>query len=110
VHAIAQFEIVEVFDVSRCEFIEFFNRFGRIQHHATGNHAGHTRGEHPTGEQRELVDFAPHDDGMTGVRSALIANDDIVVAGQEVDDFTFGFVAPLKSDDASPRHSTILQK
>ena len=35
---------------------------------------------------------------MPGVRPALIADDDIVLIRQQVDDLALGLVAPLQSD------------
>ena len=58
----------------------------------------------PLGKQRELVDLVAHDDRVAGVRPALVANDEIVLARESVDDFALGFVAPLQTDNASAGH------
>ena len=39
---------------------------------------------------------------------ALIADDDVVLFGQQVDDLTFGLITPLQSDNTRGRHSPIL--
>jgi hypothetical protein len=44
------------------------------------------------------------DHGVSGVRSALIADDNLVVLAQEVHDFALGLVTPLQTHDASNRH------
>ena len=36
---------------------------------------------------------------MTGVVAALVACNAVVSVGEDVDDFAFSFIAPLKSDD-----------
>ncbi len=61
--------------------------------------------ENAAGQQRELVDLVADDDGMPGVRAALVADDEVVLTGQEVDDLALGFVAPLQTDNASAGHS-----
>ena len=43
-------------------------------------------------------------DGVAGVISALAANDDVRRAGEDVDDFAFAFVAPLRADQNCVRH------
>ena len=58
------------------------------------------------GDERELVGLAAGDDRVAGVGPALIANDDVVLLGQQVDDLALGLVAPLQTDDASTRHGT----
>src|SRR5690348_15026528 len=44
------------------------------------------------------------DDRMSGIRSALIAHDDIRFTSQDVNDFTFAFIPPLRADDHEIRH------
>jgi hypothetical protein len=47
---------------------------------------------------------------VAGIGAALVANDDIVSIGQQVDDFTFGLISPLQSDDTSTRHENVLRQ
>ena len=108
-HAIAELEVIEVLDVARGQLVEFLKRLGGVEDNPSGNDASDSGGEHAAGKQRELVNFAPHDDGMSRVRAPLIANDNIVVACQQVDDLAFGFVTPLQSDNTGPWHSTFLR-
>ena len=44
-------------------------------------------------------------DGVTGVIAALAADDDVRLAGQDVDDFAFAFIAPLRADQNRVRHA-----
>ena len=62
--------------------------------------------ENAAGQQREFVNLVAHDDGMACVRAALIADDEIMLTSQQVDDLAFGFVAPLQTDNASARHGS----
>ena len=89
---------------ARGQLVELLDHAGRIEHHAAGDDAGHAGRENAAGQQRELVDLVADDDGVPGVRPALIADDEVVLAGQQVDDLALGFVAPLQTDDASAGH------
>ena len=42
----------------------------------------------------------------SGVGPALVADHDVVLLGQQVDDLPLGLVAPLQSDDTRCRHRT----
>ncbi len=46
----------------------------------------------------EDILFAALDDGVAGVVAALAADHDVSVAGQNVDDLAFTFIAPLRAD------------
>ena len=52
----------------------------------------------------EDVLFLTDDHGVTGVRSTLVAHDDVVLRGEEVDQFALSFVAPLGTKDTERRH------
>jgi hypothetical protein len=41
---------------------------------------------------------------VAGVGAALIADDDLVVFGEDVDELAFGFVTPLQTDNACAGH------
>ena len=45
---------------------------------------------------------------MSGVGPALVADDDFMPFGQQVDDLALGLVAPLQTDHASNRHRKAL--
>ena len=86
------------------QLVELLDHAGRVEHDAAGDHARDAGRQDAAGQQRELVDLVADDDRVPGVRPALIADDEIVLAGQQVDDLALGFVAPLQTDDASSRH------
>ena len=88
------------------ELVELLDHAGRIEHHAAGDDARHAGRQNAAGQQRKLVDLVADDDRVPGVRAALIANDEVVLAGQQVDDLALGFVAPLQTDNASSRHGS----
>ena len=43
-------------------------------------------------------------DRVTGIAAALVADDDFVFVGEQVDELALGFVAPLQTDDAGNAH------
>ena len=54
----------------------------------------------------KLVDLFPDHDSVSSVGTALITYNEVFSFGQQVNQFTFGFVAPLKANYASSRHPT----
>ena len=58
---------------------------------------------------RQLVGLAVKDDGMAGVVAPLIADDDVVSVGQQIDDFALGLISPLQADNRRGRHAPILR-
>ena len=48
--------------------------------------------------------FAVDDQRMAGVITALKADDNVRVVGEEIDDLAFAFVAPLGADDCNVGH------
>jgi hypothetical protein len=54
--------------------------------------------------QRQLVRLAPRHNRVTGIGPTLVANDHVVLLGEQVDDLSLGFISPLQPDDASTRH------
>jgi hypothetical protein len=55
--------------------------------------------EDPGGDQVQGVALAVDDDGVAGVGPAVVADDDVVAVGQQVDDLALALVTPLESDD-----------
>ena len=48
------------------------------------------------------------DDGVAGVIAALAADDDVRFSGEDVDDFAFAFIAPLRADQYRICHRVAL--
>jgi hypothetical protein len=57
----------------------------------------------------QFVGFITSDNGVPCVGSALIANDPIKTWCQQVDEFAFGFVAPLQTNDTSSGQGIFFQ-
>ena len=91
-------------DAAGDQAVDLAQQAGRIEHHAAGHHALDLGAEDAAGDQRQLEGLAAGDHGMAGVGPALVADDDIVLLGQQIDDLALGLVAPLQTDDARGRH------
>ncbi|VTR65111.1 conserved hypothetical protein [Desulfosarcina cetonica] len=48
--------------------------------------------------------------GVAGVIAALETNDDIRIGGQQIDNFSLSFIAPLRPDNNNVCHLTLLHE
>ena len=104
VRPVAEHQVFGDLDAPGAEGVDFLEDAGRIEHHSAGYHTLHVGSEDAAGYQRQLVGLAAGDHGMARVGPALIADHDVVLLGQQIDDLPFGLVAPLQSDHTSCRH------
>jgi hypothetical protein len=44
--------------------------------------------------------FVANDNGMSGIGAAAIANDNIILLGENIDNLAFAFIAPLQTNNA----------
>ena len=84
---------------ARREIVELFKERLGVQHHAVSYHTGLAGIEDAGGQQMEDIFFITHDNGMSRVGSALIADDDAGPRGQHVDDAPLALVSPLYSQN-----------
>ena len=85
--------------------VDFWQDAGRIEDHAGGHHALHVGAKDAAGNQRQFVALPSLHHGMARVGAALVADHDVLVLGEQVDDLAFGLVAPLQTNNARTRHS-----
>jgi hypothetical protein len=52
----------------------------------------------------QFIGLIAHNDGMTRVSPPLVANDNFKLGGEQVNEFPFGFISPLQTDNARSRH------
>ena len=76
----------------------------RVDDHAGRDDVHHARRQNAAGNVVQLVGLVADDDRMPGVGPALIADDDLVPRGQQIDELPLGLVAPLQTDHARSRH------
>ena len=58
-------------------------------------------------EELEFEGLAASDDGVSCVVAAAIADDDLGFTAENVHDFAFCFVAPLRANDHECRHADV---
>ena len=58
----------------------------------------------PDGSRWNLNVLVAHEHRVPGVVAALVAGDDVVPLGEQVDDLALALVAPLGADDDGCRH------
>src|SRR5262245_20965685 len=92
------------------QLVELLDHAGRIDHDPVRNYASNAWRQNAAWEQRQFVDFVADNDGVASVGAALITDDKIVFAGQDVDDLALGFVAPLQTDNASAGHNWTVRR
>ena len=86
---------------------ELFHKCLRINHNARRDHGSYGVVKNPGGQQRQLIGGSVEFDGVPGVVSAKVSHHDIMFRSQKVDDFAFGFVAPLQADDGGGTHGRL---
>ena len=101
---IADEKILTDGDPGGAKLFHFFQKSRRIDHDSVGDDRAQMRLEHAGRQQRELEGFSILDDGVAGVGASVEANDDVMLVGEEIDDFAFGLVAPLQADDTGAGH------
>ena len=87
------------FFAARREPVELFEERVGVDDDAVADHAALARVEYAGGQQMKDVFLVVHDDGVSGVGSALVADDHSGVRGEDVHDAALAFVAPLHSYD-----------
>gem|GEM_PF-2226327 len=84
--------------------VEFFQEGERVDDDAGSDDGRDVWLEDAGGEQAEFVGASIEADGVSGIVTALVTDDDLVAFCQDIDDFAFGFVAPLQTNHGSCRH------
>ena len=80
----------------------------RVHHHPIADDRNDVVVEDPARKQLQSEGAAVHDDRVTGVVAALIPDDHVHVAGQEVCQLPFALVTPLGPDYDGGAHLIIL--
>ena len=90
-------------EAARLGVVEFADEDVRVDHAPGAEHAllaPEQAGRHVP----ELVGLAVGDDRVPRVGAALVADDDVRVLGEQVDDLALPLVAPLRPDDDGGGH------
>ena len=90
-------------DPARLELLQLLDEHAGVDDAAGADHAL-LAPEDPRGHVPRLVGLAVDDDRVPGVRPAVVAADEIRVAGKQIDDLALALVAPLGADDDGRGH------
>ena len=90
-------------DAARLEVVQLLDHHLRIDDAAGADHAL-LAADDPRRDVLELVRLAVGDDGVAGVRAAVVAAHEVGVLRQQIDDLPLPFVAPLRADDHGRGH------
>ena len=70
-----------------------------IEHDAVSDRAAHSRMQNAARDLVEHEGFLADLNGVAGVRAALVAHHPVGALGENVDELSLAFVAPLRTDD-----------
>ena len=84
--------------------LDLFSKPRRVDDHAVADDRFYSGFQNAGRQQGEFERPAAPDDGVAGVRAAVVADDEVVPVAQQVYDFALGFVAPLQADDTRAGH------
>ena len=96
--AVADEQVLPDLDPDFAQALDFAHERDRVDHDAIPDDAHFSRAQNAGGNEVQDVFVAALDDGVAGVISALAADDDVGVAGQDIDDLALAFIAPLRAD------------
>ena len=86
------------------EAVDLADHARRVENDAAGDDTGDVVPENPAGNERQLPGLTAGDDRVAGVGPPLVADDKVVLLGEEIDELPLRFVTPLQTDDAGAGH------
>src|SRR5689334_18931782 len=92
-------------DALRPQIVELFDQHRRVHHHPIPDHIDGAGIEDAGWYDVQLERAAVVHDSMAGIVPATVADHQACPLGQQIDDMTFAFVAPLGANYCDDRHS-----
>jgi len=83
----------------RLQPVDLLQKGHRVQHHTVADDCAAVRAQHAAGDQLQDELFAADDDRVSGIMAARITRHDGKASGEDIDDFSLAFVAPLGTQD-----------
>ena len=80
-----------------------------VERHAVAENVHHALTEDAAGQQVQGEFAVLIDDSMAGIAAALIADNDVIVFGQQIDHASLALVTPVDADDYSISHLDFLR-
>jgi hypothetical protein len=87
------------------ELIHLFNQGSRIHDNAVSDDTRRASVQDARGNEMKDVGSPFVDDGMPGIGPTLIPDDNIGIAGQDINDLALTLIAPLRPDDDEITHN-----
>ena len=84
-----------------------FHQCHGVDNHSIANHTFDIRLQNSTWNQMKDKFLSFDHNGMSCIRTALIARHDIHGITQKIDDFSFSFIAPLGTNDNFDTHDVV---
>ena len=104
VGVVADDEVAADGDAGRAEVGDLFEEARRVDDDAVADDGRHVGAEDAGRQQGELEGAVAVDDGVAGVGAAVVADHEVVLVGEQIDDLALGLVAPLQADDTGAGH------
>ena len=98
-----------VCDALALERVELVQEHAGVDHDPVSDDRRDVFVEDPARHELESERLAVHDDGVTGVVAALVADDQVHLLGDEVGELPLSLVAPLRADHDRCRHAQPLR-
>src|SRR5215470_17324981 len=105
VRAIADAKLAANVEARGLQRLHFFQQRGQIHHHAVADDGQHPRPQDAAGNKLQDELFLANEDGMAGIMAALISRDNVEALGEQIHNFTFALVAPLRAKDDDVAHA-----
>jgi hypothetical protein len=92
-------------NAARAQRVNFLQKFFRINNYAVTNDTRLVAVEDARRNEMERVAFIAHLHGVTSIGATVVADDHIMLRGEQVNDLSFTFVPPLQSNNGGMNSS-----
>eukprot|EP01139_Manchomonas_bermudensis_P011326 Amastigsp_a342605_14.p3 type:complete len:143 gc:universal Amastigsp_a342605_14:460-32(-) len=99
--AVGDFEATVRRDAAFLDRVELLEKLRNMEHHSVAENIHRVRIHDAAREQMERVLFAVRDDRVARVGAAVEACNNIVLGGEDIGEFAFALVAPLRTKNSS---------
>jgi hypothetical protein len=101
---VADDEVVSDRDARGLQLLHLLAKSRRVDYDAVADHGRQARFEDAGRKERKFKSLSATDDSVTSVGAAVVPDDKVMAIAEQVDDLSFGFVAPLEADHARASH------
>src|SRR5262249_47297727 len=91
-------------DLTLFQPVDLLEQYLRVEHHPVADRAGQSLVEDPRRDQVEFEDVPVPDDRVPGIVATLKTDHQVGPLGEQVDDLSLSFIAPLGANDYETWH------